>query len=151
MNLFDVLKRDHAEIRELFDHIEGLDRGFRRKLIFEEISEALLRHADLEERYLYSVLKANDQTGALDALQDHDIIERLLVELSANTSNDEEWMIWLSILRENVESHFAEEEGTLFLEASELISRRKAEQLGALLEADRSLEATPLGESGHIS
>jgi hypothetical protein len=139
MNVFDLLKRDHSELRSLLDQI-GQERSSTPEEQLEEIRCALELHASLEERFVYPLLWLNDATKdvALEAMDDHAVMKRLLHELSARNWQEEDWLGCLRLLRDRVEAHCADEEAVLFELARKSLTTKKAEDLGTLLEQVRA-------------
>jgi hemerythrin superfamily protein len=108
-----------------------------RQRLLERIQRALGEHAATEERYFYPLLQDHAATKdlALEAMEEHEIVKNQLADLAALETDGAEWSARLESLRASVESHIATEEGELFERARRLISARKAEDLGKILDA----------------
>ena len=140
MNVFELLKVDHAALRLRFALIHGgsTDSGWQRA-IFDEIKEALTLHAMLEEEFFYPLLEQAPETEALarSALAEHELIKRLLSELERADDSTDHWREKLSLLEAHVARHVRHEEDRLFPSARLVIGREQAEGIGLLAEEER--------------
>lgn len=136
--IFEVLQREHRQVSELFEKLQGSADGVGRSRLFETLRKELEAHAEAESDTLYEVLKQHEQTQdqVLEGEQEHHVVKTLLRELDQVDSDGEVWQAKLEVLKENVEHHVAEEEGELFGAARDLISEEQAEYL-----AERFLDA----------
>lgn len=138
MDAFSLLKADHRKVEELFQQLEAAD-GKSKLQVFAQIKMELDLHAHIEEKVFYPALEKPKQTHdlTLEAYEEHDVVKKLLRELSrAKTANDE-WEAKAKVLQENVEHHVEEEENELFPKASDVLEEEQIEALGERMEAEK--------------
>ena len=139
MNAFELLKKDHKKVSDLFKQLEETtERAVKtREELFAQLKQELDIHARIEEQILYPVLKEAKETHeiTLEAIEEHNVVKQLLEELSTMAVGDEVWTAKLTVLKENVEHHVEEEEGEMFKDAKKVLSAEQIEELGAQLEA----------------
>ena len=138
MDAFSLLKEDHRKVEELFQQLESAT-GKAKKGVFEQIKMELELHTHIEEKIFYPALEKPRQTHelTLEAYEEHDVVKKLLKELSRSKSPDEEWEAQAKVLQENVEHHVEEEENELFPKASSVLSEADIEELGDSMEAEK--------------
>lgn len=131
MDIIQLLRRQHAEIDQLFAAAIVGDGG-ERLACFEKLVRAIAVHFALEERVFYPACRHARMTPQLrNALHDHRRIKRMLVD---TVENEEEGLIFgvrLRALALEVTRHEREEEAGLFELAG---SRLPLEQLSDEIE-----------------
>src|ERR1043165_9163110 len=92
MDAFQLLKADHQKVAQLFDQLESAD-GRSKLQVFEQIRTELELHTLIEETYFYPALEKPKQTHdlTLEAYEEHDVVKKLLQEMSKAKSATEEW------------------------------------------------------------
>lgn len=138
MDAFNLLKADHQKVAELFDELEAAD-GKAKLQVFAQIKTELELHTHIEEKIFYPALEKPRETHdlTLEAYEEHDVVKKLLRELSrAKTANDE-WEAQAKVLRENVEHHVEEEENELFEKAEAALGEERIEALGDEMAAEK--------------
>ena len=136
MDAFELLKKDHKKVAQLFKEIEAAS-GQTKKQLFARLKGELEVHAQVEERIFYPALENKEEARdiTLEAYEEHKVVKDLLGELASNSAPEDEWDAKLKVLRENVEHHVEEEEGELFSKARQALSKKAIEQIGADMEA----------------
>ena len=139
MDAFSLLKEDHRKVEELFEQLESAD-GKAKLRVFEQIKTELDLHTLIEEKIFYPALEKPKQTHdlTLEAYEEHDVVKKLLQELSRSKTANEEWEAKAKVLQENVEHHVEEEENELFNKASAALSEEDIEALGEKMEAEKA-------------
>jgi hemerythrin-like domain-containing protein len=138
-NAVDLLKVDHARVKELFHQYEAAgNRAYQKKKgIAEEVCTELEVHTTLEEEFFYPAMKRNtDQDGkdlVAEAIEEHHVVATLMEELKGLDPKDERYDAKFKVLMENVEHHIEEEEGEMFPEAEEVLGE-KLESLGTQMQ-----------------
>lgn len=131
--VFTLLKKDHAEVKKLFKEIDGLESGQtrQREKLFKQLKIALEIHSKVEETLFYKPLKNLDKSHMqiLEATEEHNLVEKLLLELATGPMNSDEWCAKLTVLRENVLHHIDEEENELFPTAEKLLDAAELEEI----------------------
>jgi len=138
MDAFNLLKADHRKVEELFSQLESAS-GQAKMRVFEQIKMELDLHTHIEEKIFYPALEKPKQTHdlTLEAYEEHDVVKKLLQELSRARTPNEEWEAKAKVLQENVEHHVEEEENELFEKAEAALSEEQIEALGEEMEAEK--------------
>lgn len=139
MDAFSLLKEDHRKVEALFQQLESAS-GKAKLQVFEQIKTELDLHAHIEEKIFYPALEKPKQTHdlTLEAYEEHDVVKKLLRELSRSKTANEEWEAKAKVLQENVEHHVEEEENELFKKASSVLNQEDIEELGESMEAEKA-------------
>jgi hemerythrin-like domain-containing protein len=138
MDAFSLLKADHRKVAELFQQLESAT-GKQKLTVFDQIKTELELHTHIEEKIFYPAVEEPKETHelTLEAYEEHDVVKKLLQQLSkARTANDE-WEAQAKVLQENVEHHVEEEENELFKKASKVLSREEIETLGEEMQSEK--------------
>jgi hemerythrin superfamily protein len=148
-NAIDLLKADHAHVKDLFQQYEAAGHRAHRKKqgLAAEVFAALDVHTTLEEELFYPAMKRKtDQDGkdlVAEAVEEHHVVTTLMDELKGLDPKDERYDAKFTVLMENVEHHIEEEEGEMFPEAEEVLGER-LERLGTQMqERKQQLTASP--------
>lgn len=138
MDVFQELKKDHQEVRQLFGKIEALSSGARktREDLFGKLKAELLRHAKAEEKAFYPRFRDQDQTHDLieEAYSEHKHTEQMLERIEKMAVDSDEWMEAIKELKKEVEHHVREEENQLFPKARKLVDKNEIDSLGEAVE-----------------
>ncbi|HEX6719930.1 MAG TPA: hemerythrin domain-containing protein [Burkholderiaceae bacterium] len=120
-----MLTADHTEARQLFDRFDELcashaDADSRQSLI-ENLCAVLTAHTMIEEELFYpAVRKAIDDPHLLDqAIDDHARAKELIAQLVDAPATDALFNTRVSMLRQAIEQHVADEESRLFPQVSQ--------------------------------
>lgn len=135
MDAFSLLKADHQKVAALFEELESA--GGQSKLrVFQQIKTELELHTQIEEKVFYPALEEPEETHdlTLEAYEEHNVVKKLLQELSRARTANEEWEAKAKVLQENVEHHVEEEENELFPKAEATLGDEEIERLGERLE-----------------
>ena len=138
MDAFSLLKADHRKVEDLFSQLESAS-GQAKMRVFEQIKMELELHTHIEEKFFYPALEKPKQTHdlTLEAYEEHDVVKKLLQQMSRAKSATEEWEAQGKVLQENVEHHVEEEENELFPKAEAALSEEDIETLGEQMEAEK--------------
>ncbi len=138
MDAFSLLKADHRKVEELFQQLESAS-GKAKLRVFEQIKTELDLHTKLEEKIFYPALEKPRQTHelTLEAYEEHDVVKKLLNQMSRAKSANEEWEAQAKVLQENVEHHVQEEENELFNKATSALSQEDIEELGERMAEEK--------------
>ncbi|HEX3281180.1 MAG TPA: hemerythrin domain-containing protein [Pyrinomonadaceae bacterium] len=141
MDAFELLKKDHKKVSQLFQEVEAAS-GQAKKHIFSQLKTELDVHAKTEERIFYPALENKDAAReiTLEAYEEHNVVKDLLAELDSGDPAQDEWDAKLTVLKENVEHHVEEEEGELFSKARQVLSKSEIEELGVEMEAEKATQ-----------
>jgi len=131
-NIFDILREEHVVMRALVQRAEENTDKDSRKLLRDDLKLLLLPHAKGEESALYPEMEKTERLrlDALEAVDEHQLIDRALETLEANLEgDDDEWKAAAQVLRETVFHHLAEEEEKTFPEAEKAFDAARKEEL----------------------
>ena len=141
MNAIQLLKKDHAEVKELFDRFEKLGKKGSRDEKEEIVREACAKltvHAIVEEEIFYPAAREAPEAETLlnEAEVEHGIAKQLITQLDALSVEDEMFDANFTVLSEYIKHHVQEEESELFpkVQKSELDLDALAEQMAARKE-----------------
>lgn len=109
----------------------------RRRDLLDTLTQELRIHEALEEELLYPALEAHPEGRevVLEGFQEHHVADLTVNELKKVAVNDQRWGAKFKVLKENIEHHIEEEEGTMFRAARAVFSRDELESMGAKMAA----------------
>jgi len=138
MDPFELLKKDHEKVADLFKRIEAAS-GKAKLGVFKQINNELELHTHIEETIFYPAIEKARETRdlTLEAYEEHKVVKELLGELAAARDVTDEWKAKLTVLQENVEHHVDEEENELFDKANDVLTGEEAETLGDRMQAEK--------------
>jgi hemerythrin superfamily protein len=113
-----LLKRDHAEVKTLFDSFEDADDDEQEE-IAEQVCKLLTIHTTIEEELLYPAAKEaftdeEDKDLVNEAEIEHASAKELIEQIRAMDSDDEKFAATVKVLSEQIQHHVKEEESELF-------------------------------------
>lgn len=122
--IITLLKADHKTVAGLFDVLDDTKAPGKRAKIFARLDQALSAHAEFEEERVYPLLQARKASKdmALEAIEEHAQIKRLLSELRDLNPADERWKAKVTVLAEDVRHHVKEEESDDLPELKKAVS-----------------------------
>ena len=137
MDIFQLLKKDHQEAKQLFKRIES-GKGDKMNL-FSELRQELMIHMEGEEKLFYPVLKKNDQTKDIteEGIQEHKEAKKIIKEMQSSKKADEQWDSKLHELREAIEHHIDEEEHELFEKAKNILGREQSAEIAQQFQQEK--------------
>lgn len=149
MNLYYLLETEHRRLRDLFRRMESAADGGPGSLAreFRTLARELLIHCEAEESFLYSRLRACDETrdAALESQADHKEMKRRIAALEAMDAAAPEWEPAARELRETCTRHFDRDERELFPRARLVIGDEEAagiaEDIGIFKEEHAAVES----------
>jgi hemerythrin-like domain-containing protein len=148
MTATQLLKKDHATVKQLFARFEkqGERAQETKQSIFSEIQRELETHSTIEEEIFYPAVR--ESVGGTDelvdeSLEEHNVLKSLLSELSSLSADDEEFDAKMTVLQENVEHHVEEEEGEMFPKVEAQLGQERLQELGSQLQARKEVLGQP--------
>lgn len=129
MEIYEALKNDHEQVKELLDELVSLkDDDEYRFVLIEEIRNALIPHARAEESVFYNTLRAvnADKKLVFHGYQEHMEAETLLRALQVMDKMNVGWKATAEKLREAILHHVQEEESEIFSEARQAFTTEEA-------------------------
>jgi len=144
MSILNLLKDDHREVLDLCEQMEETtDRGAKkRQQLFEEMRTSLLAHSHAEQKIFYKPLleQGDDPDTLLEAEVEHQVVERLLDDIAATDVSDEKWVAKITVLKELLQHHIKEEEGSVFKEARKAFDKKELDAMGEAFEQAKEQE-----------
>jgi hemerythrin-like domain-containing protein len=130
MNIINALVAHHTVLRQLYQHSENNPD------MFEEFIRHLIVHHTMEEKYFYDLLEeiGEAQHDALEAVNEHHIIELIIKDSETFPREHERFPIKVEGLGEYTTHHLDEEEMEIFPMAQKLFSEGDLNALGKLFE-----------------
>lgn len=151
MDIFELIRADHAEIRSLLNEVidqtsiaiprskHDLERPSDWEEALHDLKLSVVAHNRAEEEVLYTRLgEASGRPGLGGGkTHEHRIAESLLAEIEKMNPRDLDWSEKLALLRNVMESHQAEEETQTFDLLRKSIDVDESHRLAVLFEKIR--------------
>jgi hypothetical protein len=137
MDIFEELHSEHEKVSEL---IASLETSGRDEMTVKTLQSELSSHAEAEEQVFYERFADEDATRDIvaEGYEEHETIARVLTQLGGAGTGEDMFATILLELKENVEHHVEEEEGTLFEKARPLLTDDEAVSLCKAFEQAKS-------------
>jgi iron-sulfur cluster repair protein YtfE (RIC family) len=137
-NIFEKLRQDHVEIRNLFEQVlQKSNAPLReRQNLFLKLKTKLLSHTKSEQEFFYENFKQEDSTRdlALKSEAEHHKAEDLLQDLEREGQSLRDWISSLEVLRQTMEEHMRREEKEFFPLAGQIVDQERSEDLARVVE-----------------
>ena len=91
----------------------------------------------MEEEIFYPALQPRENEIVLEGIEEHHVVDMLMIELDALPFDDEAWGARCRVMIGNIEHHMQEEETELFPRARKVLGRRELADLGARMARRR--------------
>jgi hemerythrin superfamily protein len=141
MEIYETLKSDHLEVKEMINELIALDvKDDYRMILVEEICKALIPHSRAEESVLYNTLRAvdADKSIVMHSYKEHLEAEALLRTLQLMDKANLDWKAVAIKLRDTLNHHIQEEESNIFAEAKKVFTPQEAVQMNEAFEKLKS-------------
>ncbi len=137
MDPIQLLETDHRKVKKLLAQGQSAVSDHDKQSIFDEVHLELTVHEIIEEEIFYPACRSHPKAKdiVLEGIEEHHVVDELLGELTGLPTNDETWDAKFKVMRENVEHHIEEEEGTMFPQAKQALDGSDLRQLGDRMEA----------------
>lgn len=133
MDVTEKLHRDHEKVEGLFAKLEQSGDGAEktRKELFRQLEQELKAHTEFENQVFYPAVRDAAGGGGViaEALEEHEAVEKMLLDLGAMEPTSAEFMDTLRELERNVKEHVAMEEEKIFQLAGKGLDRETGEQM----------------------
>jgi hemerythrin-like domain-containing protein len=134
MDAISLLEEDHRKMKKLLSQLESTtERGVKtREELFATVEDELTVHETIEEEIFYPALKEHPKTKeiALEAYEEHHVVDMVMAEIEDVPSDDETWGAKFKVMKENIEHHIEEEENEMFKQARQVFEEDELEALG---------------------
>jgi len=145
MNVIELLKKDHQTVAGLFktfDSAKESEAQDQMEQAVAQICEELTAHATVEEELFYPAVESRAggedekaEDSVKEANEEHALVKRLVAELEGMSPADDHFEAKVKVLKDLVEHHVKEEEGTLMPRAKKLLSSDELEEMGTRVES----------------
>jgi hemerythrin-like domain-containing protein len=139
MDAMSLLKEDHDKVKKMLEQLDSTtERGVKtRKELFRKLKHELEVHETIEEEIFYPALKGHPKTKeiALEAYEEHHVVDTVMAEIEGVPFDDERWGAKLTVVKENLEHHIEEEEGEMFDQARRVFGDDELVDLGERMSA----------------
>jgi len=105
--VFDMLKKDHKKVQELFDQFEAAEDSRSKVRIVQDTLRELEVHATLEETLIYPAIRERiEEEEVMDeALEEHHVAHVLINELKRMKPSDTRYQAKFTVLGESIKHH----------------------------------------------
>jgi hemerythrin superfamily protein len=148
MNVIELLKKDHETVSGLFKTFESAKESENQEQMEQtagQICKELTAHATVEEELFYPAVESRasgEDEKAEDSVkesnEEHALVKLLVGEVQGMSPDDDQFEAKVKVLKDLVEHHVKEEEGTLMPRAKKLLSSEELEEIGARVEARKA-------------
>lgn len=116
MTVFDIIKKDHREVKDLLKYIKKLGSKIAsHKELMSTIYELFKFHNNLEEKLIYNPLEdSENEIFFLTAKEEHHLVESFFDELEEFETGNPAWQARFKILKDTLERHIKNEENKGF-------------------------------------
>jgi hemerythrin superfamily protein len=147
MNALELLKEDHAKVKQSFKEFEKMDHEDRATMqeMVRAVCAELKAHTTIEEEIFYPAVRAaiEDEDLMNEAQVEHASAKDLIAQLEGMNPEDPLYSATFTVLGEYVLHHVKEEESEMFAQVRK--AKLDLEELGAKMMARKQqlLETMP--------
>jgi len=137
MQIYDVLKKDHQEVKALLTELVSLpDDSKGASALVDKIRDGLIPHSRAEEAVFYNSLREVPEANgkAWHGYEEHLEAETILRSLQVASKTGMGWKPLAQKLKTALDHHVAEEEGEFFSLARRALSDTEATQMAAAFQ-----------------
>jgi Hemerythrin HHE cation binding domain len=137
MNATALLKKQHKDVRGLFEEVLAVEDPESRRQLCERIGQELMVHTKIEEEIFYPAVRELGEKGeemVAEAFEEHHVVDLVLAELPEVDPEDERFHAKMTVLQELVDHHVKEEEKEMF-KLAQKIGKTELAELGERMEA----------------
>jgi hypothetical protein len=139
MDALKLLKDDHDKVKGMLEKLDKTTEAAEvtRTNGLVQLKKELTVHETIEEEILYPALTefAKTKDIALEAYEEHHVVDSIMAELEATPVEDETWAAKLTVMKENLEHHIEEEEGEMFKQVRQVMDEDELSELGERMAA----------------
>jgi len=142
-DILETLKKEHDEVKDLLEELQGAEGGEQRSRLVRQIKEALVPHTKAEEKVVYDrVIALRDkeaQTDGHEGYVEHELASKTLQRLEAlGASASAEHRAVAKVLKELVEHHIKEEESNVWKDVKENFSDEDRKRMNVQFTAAKA-------------
>lgn len=136
MDALVMLREEHKAIKRMFREFERGDLT-----VVADFCRELMIHSDMEEAVLYPAIReavADSKDLVMEGIEEHHEVKLLIGELNVMTPDEDHYKAKATVVRENSEHHFGEEEDDMFPKIRKAMGRNRLIELGAQMAEYRA-------------
>lgn len=139
-NAIDLLMQMHREAKQQFTQILGAADGQQAARIWAQLQPVLKVHEEMEEKYLYDPLKAQQGSGSElgnwepEHEREVDHVEELIARTKGMEAGAAAWRDQIRTISDTLAEHIAEEEGTIFPRIRQVWDENRLQQAGRQMQ-----------------
>jgi hemerythrin superfamily protein len=141
MKVTVLLRNDHDAVKSMFADYKKAKNN--KKEVFNEICREIGLHSQMEAEIFYPALTSTASTNAerlvSSALEEHQAVEKLLIEIAAMSPQDRNFDVKMTSLFNEMNRHIEMEEEQIFGEARQILPEYRLEELGLEMEERRKI------------
>ena len=135
MEATKLLKKQHEEVKDLFEQFEAAEKDSEKQELFDRIADDFAAHGEIEEKIFYPAVYVGQLKDKLqEAVEEHLVAKRVAADLLQMEPSDEQFDAKMKVLTELIEHHVEEEEGELFPLVHQSFAREELDALGEQME-----------------
>lgn len=141
--VFEELRADHEAHRNLMQIIATTHGDTeQRRMLFKQLRQDLIAHAEVEELTLYAEMLAVDsgREKAAHSIAEHQEMDELLDALDKMAFDNPHWLPTFKKLRHAVEHHEAEEEHEVFQVAGKILEEQQKFDLAIEFRSEKEIK-----------
>ena len=135
MDATKLLKSQHSEVKALFKKYESAKGSSQKQALFDQIADALAGHCTIEKIFYPSVYVGPLKDALEEAVEEHLAAKRVIADLLAMKPSDDQFDAKMTVLKEEIERHVEEEEGTLFPKVEKNFPAEELSAMGDQMKA----------------
>lgn len=146
-DILDTLEAEHDEVQDLLKELNESESAAEQKALLARIKQALIPHTKAEEVVLYDRVAAlkgeKPKVAGAEGYTEHALASATLTQLDKLEAGTPQFKADAKVLKELVNHHIKEEEGTMFSQARENFSGEQREQMNREFLATKKTISIP--------
>lgn len=138
MDIFTLIRNDHARVKKIIDNLttNSFLNNDKKKIFLEALRQELNLHNRVEEKVFYTHLNERlaPKTIVEDSKSDHKNVEMLLKTISDYETDSPEWDTRISEIKKAIFTHVEKEETEIFAKAREIINEEEMKILSDMFD-----------------
>jgi hemerythrin-like domain-containing protein len=136
MNIIELLKQQHEEVRDLLERMIAENDKKEIRTLLGQLSKTLRLHMLIEEKMVYPAATRafqgdeDDEETVLESYEEHALIRQCLEALEKTVPSDKRFVVRAKLVKELLDKHIEDEESDMFPELEGKLGRDGVEKLG---------------------
>lgn len=136
MDALVMLREEHKAIKRMFREFERGDLN-----VVADFCRELMIHSEMEEAVLYPAIREaapDTKDIVMEGIEEHHEVKLLIGELNVMTPDEDHYKAKATVVMENSEHHFGEEEEDMFPKIRKALGRNRLIELGTQMAEFRT-------------